>query len=82
MKDANADEWWADLTGGEKDFLRALMRMIQGAKHSQVVEVARAAQKWESGLSCFIKARLMHSCRAPKRRRGNWVISCQSNGRN
>lgn len=54
------EQWWARLSGGEKQFIWALMRMIQGAKHSQVVEVARAAAKWEAGLACFIKVRLMH----------------------
>jgi len=54
----NNDEWWAALATGEKLFLRSLMRMIQGAKRSQVREVARAARKWESGLGCFIKVRL------------------------
>jgi len=60
----NNDEWWKSLTRGEKLFLRSLMRMIQGAKRSQVVEVARAARKWESGRGCFIKVRLMHRRKA------------------
>jgi hypothetical protein len=56
----NNDEWWDSLTSGEKLFLRSLMRMIQSARRSQVQDVARAARKWETGLACFIKVRLMN----------------------
>jgi hypothetical protein len=60
MKTNNAttDEWWTTLSSGEKNLICALMRMVQGAKHSEIVEVARAARKWESGLSFFFKVRL------------------------
>lgn len=60
MKTNNAtiDEWWTSLSSGEKDFIRSLMRMIQGAKNSQVIEVARAARKWEGALTFFFKVRL------------------------
>ncbi len=53
-----AEQWWTSLSSGEKDFIRALMRMVQSAKDSQVIEVARAARKWESGLTFFFKVRL------------------------
>src|SRR3974390_222361 len=52
------DQWWTSLSSGEKDLIRALMRMVQSAKHSEVIEVARAARKWESGLTFFFKVRL------------------------
>src|SRR5215472_15140560 len=52
------DQWWTSLSTGEKDFIRDLIKMIQGAKHSQVIEVARAARKWECALTCFLKVRL------------------------
>ena len=52
------DEWWTTLSSGEKDLIRALMRMVQGAKRSEIVEVARAAREWESGLTFFFKLRL------------------------
>jgi hypothetical protein len=55
---ATTDEWWTTLSRGEKDLICALMRMVQGAKHSEIVEVARAARKWESGLTFFFKVRL------------------------
>jgi len=52
------DQLWTNLSSGEKDFIRALIWMVQGAKRSQVIEVARAARKWESGLAFFFKVRL------------------------
>src|SRR5260221_11017178 len=52
------DQWWTSLSSGERDLIRALMRMVQSAKHSEVIEVARAARKWESGLTFFFKVRL------------------------
>ncbi len=55
---ATNDLWWTTLSSGEKDLIRALMRMVQGAKHSEIVEVSRAARKWETGLSFFFKSRL------------------------
>jgi hypothetical protein len=86
------DEWWTRLSSGEKDFIRALFRMVQSAKHSQVIEVARAARKWESGLSFFFKVRLKSrrpclsgSLRAvylaEKNRINDGTISCRSNAR-
>lgn len=87
------DQWWTTLSGGEKDLIRALMRMVQGAKHSEIVEVSRAARKWESGLSFFFKSRLKNQrtrriylhATAPKTAKpaaDNRLISCPSNGRN
>lgn len=60
MKTINAtnDQWWTTLPSGEKDLIRALMRMVQGAKRSEILEVSRAARKWERGLSFFFKVRL------------------------
>jgi len=52
-------EWWEALTPGEKKLICNLMRMLRGAKHSQIQEVARAAAKWERGIGCFIKVFLI-----------------------
>ena len=89
---ATNDLWWTTLSSGEKDLIRALMRMVQGAKHSEIVEVSRAARKWETGLSFFFKSRLknqrtrriyLHSSvpRAKKETGDSRIISCQSNAR-
>jgi hypothetical protein len=51
-------EWWESLPPGERKFLCHVMQTIRTAKGSQWPEVARAAAKWEAGLSCFIKVRL------------------------
>jgi hypothetical protein len=59
-------EWWAVLPEGEKALLGAVARMLRSAKRSQLQEVARAAAKWERGLGCFIKVRLMNA--RPKQR--------------
>src|SRR5262249_28028094 len=90
---ATNDQWWTTLSTGEKDLIRALMRMVQGAKHSEIVEVSRAARKWESGLSFFFKSRLknqrtrriyLHSSapRVTKPAGNNRIISSPSNGHN
>jgi len=62
MKTGNVEpqEWWESLSDGERRLICSLMRMLRGAKRSTIVEVARAAVKWERGLGCFIKVRLMH----------------------
>jgi hypothetical protein len=65
-------EWWAAIPEGEKTLLHAIARMLRSAKRSKLQEVARAAAKWERGIGCFIKVRLIAECR--KRRpvlRGN-----------
>jgi hypothetical protein len=89
---ATNDLWWTTLSSGEKDLIRALMRMVQGAKRSEIVEVSRAARKWESGLSFFFKSRLKNqrwrriylpstAPRATKEAGASRIISCQSNER-
>jgi hypothetical protein len=62
------EQWWTSLSTGEKDLIRALIRLVRSAKHSQVTEVSRAARKWDSALSFFFKLRLQN-----QRRR--WQIS-------
>jgi hypothetical protein len=71
ITNATTEQWWAGLPTGEKDLIRSIMRMLRSAKRSQVRDVARAADKWEKGIGCFIKVRLMNS------RRRRPVISCQ-----
>lgn len=68
-------EWWEALTPGEKKLICNLMRMLRGAKHSQIQDVARAAAKWERGIGCFIKVRLMND------RNARVTISCRSTSR-
>lgn len=56
-------EWWSAVPKDERVLLVSVVRMIQSAKRSRVPGVARAARKWELSLSCFLKVRLMNSCR-------------------
>lgn len=90
---ATNDMWWTTLSTGEKDLIRALMRMVQSAKRSEIVEVSRAARKWESGLYFFFKSRLknqrtrriyLHTSvpRATTPAGNNRITSCPSNERN
>jgi hypothetical protein len=63
--------WWTRLPMGERALIRAVMRMLRSARRSRVREVARAAVKWERGICCFIKVRLIgESQRAGSRERG------------
>jgi hypothetical protein len=65
-------EWWEALTSGERKLICSLMRMLRGATRSQLRDVAVAAKKWERGLGCSIKVRLMNGISGNnKRRRGN-----------
>ena len=52
-------EWWAAIPEGEKTLLHTIARMLRSAKRSELQEVARAAAKWERGIGCFIKVRLI-----------------------
>ncbi len=52
-------EWWESLTLGERKLICSLMRMLRGAKQSELRDVAIAAAKWERGIGCFIKVRLI-----------------------
>src|SRR5437764_11374009 len=90
---ATNDEWWTTLSRGEKDLIRDLIRMVRGAKRSEIIEVSRAARKWESGLCFFFKSRLKNQKsrriylpgtgpRAAKAVADRRIISCQSNERN
>jgi len=54
-----APDWWMAVPAGERALLHAIARMLRSAKRSQLQEVARAAAKWERGLGCFIKVRLI-----------------------
>jgi hypothetical protein len=65
-------DWWETLTPGERKLICSLMRMLRGAKRSQLQDVARAAVKWERGIGCFIKVRLMND------RKTRLAISCRS----
>jgi len=56
-------EWWESLTPGERKLICCVMRMLRGAKRSHLRDVAGAATKWERGIGCFIKVRLIGACR-------------------
>ena len=58
MKTTTDHRWWSTLPDGEKELIRALMGMVRGAKRSELLEVSRAARKWERGLCFFFKSRL------------------------
>ena len=68
-------EWWESLTLGERKLICSLMRMLRGAKKSELRDVAIAAAKWERGIGCFIKVRLMND------RKARVTISCRSTSR-
>src|SRR5512147_1313818 len=55
--------WWRAVPKEERALLWSLVRMLESAKRSRVVGVVRAARKWESSLSCFMKVRLLSKCR-------------------
>ena len=61
-------EWWAAVPEGEKTLLHTIARMLRSAKHSELNEVARAAAKWERGIGCFVKMRLIAECRRKNRK--------------
>lgn len=82
--------WWTTLPPAEKELIRTLLGLVRGAKRSESVEVARAARKWESGLSFFFKSRLrnqrtrriyLHEPRKSKPAVVNRVTSSPSTGR-
>ncbi len=56
-------EWWRGVPEGERALIQSLAGLLRSAKRSQVREVAQAARKWERGLGCFIKVRLMNERR-------------------
>jgi len=68
-------DWWESLTLGERKLICSLMRMLRGAKKSELRDVAIAAAKWERGIGCFIKVRLMND------RKARVTISCRSTSR-
>ena len=61
-------EWWAAAPVGERRFLGGLARMMRSAKRSKSPDVARAAVKWERGIGCFIKVRLVEERRRAEAR--------------
>ena len=61
-------EWWAGLSQGERRLICSVMGLLRGAKRSQFNDVANAAAKWERGIGCFIKVRLMNGGSATGKR--------------
>src|ERR1041385_1762261 len=70
-------EWWVGVPAAEKAVIRDVIGMIRGLKRSRSVPVAEAARKWERGLTCFIKFRLMGERPRPRAR----AISSPTSGR-
>ena len=66
-------EWWGSLSNGERCLIWSMMKLLRGAKRSEVEEVARAAAKWESGIGCFIKVRLMSMATKGRRVESGWL---------
>jgi hypothetical protein len=71
---AAVPEWWATIPEGEKSLLHAIARMLRSAKRSELHEVARAAAKWERGIGCFIKVRLIGERRKAESRKRKWQL--------
>jgi hypothetical protein len=69
---ANIREMWSGLSHGERRLICSVMRMLKGAKKSQIRDVARAAAKWETGIGFFIKVRLMNE-KPCRRIGGGWL---------
>jgi hypothetical protein len=67
-------EWWAGIPEGEKALLHTIARMLRSAKRSELQEVARAAAKWERGIGCFIKVRLIGEHRRAESRKRKWQL--------
>jgi len=66
-------EWWASLSAGERRLICSVVQMLRGAKRSQLRDVARAAVKWERGLGCFIKVRLMNARHGRRAGESRWL---------
>jgi hypothetical protein len=62
-------ECWDTLSHGERRLICSLMRLLRGAKRSQLWDVAKAAAEWERGIGCFIKVRLMNGYSATGNRK-------------
>jgi hypothetical protein len=74
VKGPEIPEWWAAIPEGEKTLLHAIARMLRSAKRSQLQEVARAAAKWERGIGCFVKVRLITEKRKAESRKLKWGL--------
>ena len=68
-------EWWAAVPEGEKTLLHTIARMLRSAKRSELQEVARAAAKWERGIGCFVKVRLITEYLRRRKRKWQFVDS-------
>jgi hypothetical protein len=52
-------DWWTAVPKAERALLHAIARMLRTARRSHSPEVALAAAKWERGIGCFVKVRLI-----------------------
>ncbi len=67
-------EWWARVPAGERAVIHGIARMLRSAKQSELQEVARAASKWERGIVCFVKVRLIAEKRKADSRKLKWGL--------
>ena len=74
MKGPEIPEWWAAIPEGEKALLHTIARMLRSARRSELQEVARAAAKWERGIGCFVKVRLIREHRKAESRKRKWQL--------
>jgi hypothetical protein len=81
IKEVKTHEWWESLTPGERNLIRNVMGLLRGAKRSRWKDVAEAAAKWERGIGCFIKVRLISARRTGQHRKAQLTISYPSGAR-
>ncbi len=70
--------WWLAVPQSEKDVIRDVVTAVRGLKRSKSPQVALAARKWERGIVCFIRFRLMSA--GPHGRRA--ITSTPASSRN
>ena len=75
----SAPAWWLEVPESEKAVIRDVVASIRGLKRSKSPHISRAARKWERGIVCFIRFRLMNA--APRQRRRG-IISSRASGHN
>jgi hypothetical protein len=61
--------WWLAVPQSEKAVIRDVVASIRGLKRSKSPQISQAARKWERGIVCFIRFRLMGERPRP---RGKW----------
>lgn len=70
--------WWLAVPQSEKAVIRDVVMSIRGLKRSKSPQISEAARKWERGIVCFIRFRLMSETPRVRRR----TISSPASERN